>query len=102
MALFFHRSFEEREEFRAGAGGPAVAEDLAGADVAARIRTRIRPGICSRPAPRLRSSSPAMPSAAYQASHTSTVGRDTPACTAISDCARHQTTADLDSPSGAD
>ena len=52
--------------------------------VAARIRARIAPGICSRPAPRARSIRPAIPSASYRFSHRSTVGRDTPAKAAIS------------------
>ena len=47
--------------------------------VAARILARMRVATCSRPAPRLRSSRPATPSAAYRANHKSTVGRDTPA-----------------------
>ena len=46
--------------------------------VAARILARMRVATCSRPAPRLRSSRPATPSAAYRANHRSTVGRDTP------------------------
>ena len=52
--------------------------------VAARILARMRAATCSRPAPRLRSSRPATPSAAYRANHRSTVGRDTPAIVAIS------------------
>src|SRR5512134_2821607 len=63
--------------------------------LAARTRARIAPGTCSRPAPRGRSSRPAIPSAAYRFSHRSTVGRDTPAHAAISffcrPSARHNT-----------
>jgi hypothetical protein len=52
--------------------------------VNASTRARIRAGTCSRGAACERSSSPATPSATYRASHKSTVGRDTPANTAMS------------------
>ena len=52
--------------------------------VNASTRARIRAGTCSRGAACERSSSPVAASAAYRASHKSTVGRDTPANSAMS------------------
>ena len=63
--------------------------------VKARTRPRTAAGICSRGAPRCRSSRLGTPPAAKRDSHRSTVGRDTPASAAISTfgrpSARHNT-----------
>jgi hypothetical protein len=52
--------------------------------VNARTRPRMAAGICSRGAPRRRSSNPETPPAAKRDSHRSTVGRDTSANAATS------------------